>query len=93
MRLSRLAVCTLASDTPITKIEVSCSGEIRSISFAEVDQSLVVEKTNQLRCPRITDCAVERLAHRHRIRRAAEKTGKFRKQTLRTFQDDGICGR
>ena len=32
MRRSRLAVCTLASDTPITKIEVSCSGEIKPIS-------------------------------------------------------------
>jgi hypothetical protein len=32
MRLSRLAVCTFASDTPTTKIEVSSSGEIKSRS-------------------------------------------------------------
>ena len=60
--------------------------------LAEIGQGFVVKETNELRSPRIPQRAVERLAHRHRIRCAGKNSGKFGKRTLDGFQnDDSLC--
>ena len=88
MRLSRLARLHIGKrQSPMTKIEVSCSGEIRSMSLQRSVRLLLVEKIDQLRGPRIADRAVEGLSDRDRIRRAAEEPRKVRKGALRALPE------
>ena len=57
---------------------------------AEVRQSLLVKKTNQLGRARIIDRAVERFTDGDLIRGAAKSRGKFREQTLCSLENDRV---
>ncbi len=90
MRLSRLAVCTLASDTPMTKIEVSCSGEIRSMSSQRSIRASLLRKSINSDARGSPIALSSASPHCDRIGRAAEEAGKFCKRALLSFQNNDI---
>jgi hypothetical protein len=89
-RLSRLAVCTLASDTPITKNRSQLLGGKQNKILAELAYALTIEKTDELRGPGIAYRAVERRAHRQRIGSVQKDAGKLGERTLHPFKNDSV---